>query len=282
MPTARVSAYFGKMDMGQGCSSPSARSWRKSSTFRSRASRVHGRHRHQRQSGRRVRLDRRSGRRQADAHGRGRSAARAGRDGGRQARRCRPSKLDGDGRRRHAADDAAKKVSYAELIGGQYFNVQLDWNGKYGNPLYAPARRSRKIRSEHKIVGQPIKREDIAPKVFAQEDFCTDIKVPGMVHGRMIRPPVAGAVPVKVDEASIKDIPTARWSGTRASSASSPTGNGTRSGGAAAQGRMVEYQRRRSRNQAALYDHIRKAPVRKRRSKARKPATSTRVQDRGA
>ena len=31
-----------------------------------------------------------------------------------------------------------------------------------------------------------------------------------MVHGRMIRPPVAGAVPVKVDEASIKDIPGAK------------------------------------------------------------------------
>ena len=31
-----------------------------------------------------------------------------------------------------------------------------------------------------------------------------------MLHARMIRPPVAGAVPVKVDEASIKDIPGAK------------------------------------------------------------------------
>ena len=46
--------------------------------------------------------------------------------------------------------------------------------------------------------------------MFCQEDFCTDIKVPGMVHGRMIRPAVAGAVPVKVDETSIKDIPGAK------------------------------------------------------------------------
>ena len=50
----------------------------------------------------------------------------------------------------------------------------------------------------------------MAPKVFAQEDFVTDVKVPGMVHGRMIRPAVAGAVPVKVDESSIKDIPGAK------------------------------------------------------------------------
>ena len=46
----------------------------------------------------------------------------------------------------------------------------------------------------------------------------------------MIRPPVAGAVPVKVDESSIKDIPGAQGRlGARASSASSPTRNGTRS-----------------------------------------------------
>src|SRR3954454_16215110 len=100
-----------------------------------------------------------------------------------------------------AKADAAKKVSYAELIGGRYFNVQLEWNKQYGNPLYAPGKAQPKKPSEHRIVGQRIKREDIAPKVFCQEDFCTDVKVPGMLHGRMLRPAIAGAVPVKVDEA---------------------------------------------------------------------------------
>ena len=61
-----------------------------------------------------------------------------------------------------------------------------------GNALYAPGKAQPKKHTEHKIVGKPIKREDVAPKVFAQEDFVTDIKVPGMVHGRMIRPAVAG------------------------------------------------------------------------------------------
>ena len=63
-----------------------------------------------------------------------------------------------------------------ELIGGHYFNVQLDWNKKYGNPLYAPGKAQPKKPSEYKIVGQPIKRADVAPKVFAKEDFVTDIK----------------------------------------------------------------------------------------------------------
>jgi CO/xanthine dehydrogenase Mo-binding subunit len=157
-----------------------------------------------------------------------------------------------------------KKVSYAELIGGQYFNVQLDWNKKYGNPLYAPGKAKPKDPKTHKIVGQPIKRADVAPKVFAEEDFCTDIKVPGMLHGRMIRPAVAGAVPVKVDESSIKDIPGAQvvheqgflgvvapreWDAIKAS-----------------QKLKVEWSQVEPPfpAQNTLYDHIRKASMRKR------------------
>ena len=85
-------------------------------------------------------------------------------------------------------------LSYAQMIGGRYFNVTLDWNKKDGNPLYAPGKAQPKKPSEYKIVGQPIKRADVAPKVFAIENFVTDVKVPGMVHGRMIRPAVAGSV----------------------------------------------------------------------------------------
>ena len=75
-----------------------------------------------------------------------------------------------------ASDDKSKRISYAQMIGGKYFNVQLDWNKQYGNTLYAPGKAQPKKPSEHKIVGQPIKREDVAPKVFAQENFVTDIK----------------------------------------------------------------------------------------------------------
>src|SRR5689334_3063091 len=107
----------------------------------------------------------------------------------------------------NANDDKSKRISYGEMLGGKYFNVQLDWNKQYGNTLYAPGKAQPKKPSEHKIVGQPIKREDVAPKVFAIEDFVTDIKVPGMVHGRVIRPPVAGSMPVKVDDSAVKNIP---------------------------------------------------------------------------
>src|SRR5690242_12930843 len=92
--------------------------------------------------------------------------------------------LSVDGGVVHSNTEMAKSASYAELVGRRYFNVTLAWNGKIGNPLYAPGKAKPKNPNAYKIVGQPIKRHDIAPKVFAQQDFCTDIKVPGMVHGR--------------------------------------------------------------------------------------------------
>ena len=73
----------------------------------------------------------------------------------------------------------SKKATYAELIGGRYFNVQLDWNKQIGNALYAPGKAKPKDPKDHKIVGQPIKRADVAPKVFCQEPFVTDVKVAG-------------------------------------------------------------------------------------------------------
>jgi len=164
----------------------------------------------------------------------------------------------------HATTDPAKKVSYADLIGGRYFNVQLNWNKQIGNNLYAPGKAKPKDHREHRIVGQPIKRADVAPKVFCQEPFVTDIRLPGMLHARMIRPPVAGASIVSVDEGSIRDIPGARvvrdhnflavvaekeWDAIKAYRAL-----------------KVQWSDVKPPfpNEAELYDHIRKAPVRKR------------------
>ena len=162
-----------------------------------------------------------------------------------------------------AAFNRDKKTSYAELIGGKYFNVQLDWNKQMGNALYAPGKAQPKKHTEHKIVGKPIKREDVAPKVFAQEDFVTDIKVPGMVHGRMIRPAVAGQVPVKVDESSIKGIPGAKvvWDKGFLGVVADKEWDAIK----AAETLKVEWSEVNPPfpDQTTLYDHIRKAPVRK-------------------
>jgi nicotinate dehydrogenase subunit B len=163
-----------------------------------------------------------------------------------------------------AKNDASKRISYAELIGGKFFNVHLDWNGKYGNPLYAPGKAKPKDPKDYTIVGQPIPREDIAGKVFAQTDFAMDVKVPGMVHGRMIRPAVAGAVPTNVDESSIADIPSAKvvWDKGFLGVVADKEWDAIK---AAEQLKVVwSNPTPPFPNQSTLYDHIRQAPTRKR------------------
>jgi len=106
--------------------------------------------------------------------------------------------------------DPARKVSYGELIGGRYFDLPMSWNRKLSNDLVAEGQAKPKPPGAYKIVGQSSPRFDVPDKVFGQLDYVTDIKVPGMLHGRMIRSPVAGAEPLAVDENSVRDIPGVR------------------------------------------------------------------------
>ncbi|HEY0910363.1 MAG TPA: molybdopterin cofactor-binding domain-containing protein [Bradyrhizobium sp.] len=105
----------------------------------------------------------------------------------------------------HHAEE--RGVSYGELIGGRYFDVQLQWNGKIGNDVAVIGTAQPKSHGQYRVVGKSVPRADIRDKLLAKEIYNTDIRVPGMLHGRMIRPPVAGAVPVKVHEAAIAHLP---------------------------------------------------------------------------
>ena len=49
--------------------------------------------------------------------------------------------------------DATKKVTYGELIGGRYFDTQLEWNKQIGNALFVKGTGVRKPVSEHKVIG---------------------------------------------------------------------------------------------------------------------------------
>lgn len=171
---------------------------------------------------------------------------------------------DGIVRLRESRDDATYAESYADLIGGRYFNTQLEWNKQLGNNLYAPGKAVPKKPSEYKIVGKPIAREDIAPKVYAQQGFVTDVKVPGMVHARMIRPPVAGTTPVNVDESSVRDIPGVQV--VREKGFLAVVADKEWDAIKAADALKVEWSDAKPPFpvQAQIYDHIRTAPVVKR------------------
>jgi len=62
--------------------------------------------------------------------------------------------------------DASKKISYADLIGGQFFHSQIGWNKQYGNPLALIFTGEAKTPDQYKIVGTSQPRLDVQGKVF--------------------------------------------------------------------------------------------------------------------
>src|SRR5262249_29881184 len=99
-----------------------------------------------------------------------------------------------------------ERISYGELVGGKFFNHQVKWNGQTGNGMDIAVPAKPKPPAEYKVVGKPFPRRDVAWKVYGTGDFVTDVRVPGMLHARVIRPPRAACKVRRVDESSIKGI----------------------------------------------------------------------------
>src|SRR5438477_4565858 len=89
---------------------------------------------------------------------------------------------------------SGEQVAYAELIGGKGFALRVDSNAPVKNP------------KDYKIVGQSIARVDIPGKVTGAFTYMQDFRVPGMLHGRVVRPPSVGSELESVDEGSIGNI----------------------------------------------------------------------------
>jgi nicotinate dehydrogenase subunit B len=102
-----------------------------------------------------------------------------------------------------AKGDASKRVTYAELVGGKRFDVTL--TGRNVDATTGTA--SVKPVQELRVVGTPVKRYDIPGKVDGSLTWAVDMKVPGMLHARNVRPPVAGATLKSIDESSVSSLP---------------------------------------------------------------------------
>jgi nicotinate dehydrogenase subunit B len=99
--------------------------------------------------------------------------------------------------------DPTKKVTYGELIGGKRFNVTLTGNNVDATTGTAKVKAVQDLR----IVGQSPQRYDIPAKVDGSLKWAVDVKLPGMVHARNVKPPVAGATLVGIDESSVRSLP---------------------------------------------------------------------------
>jgi len=99
--------------------------------------------------------------------------------------------------------DPSKRVTYGQLIGGKRFNVALTGTNVDATTGVAKV----KPVQEFKIVGQSPQRYDIPAKVDGSLKWAADVKLPGMVHARNVKPPVAGAKLIGIDESSVKSMP---------------------------------------------------------------------------
>jgi nicotinate dehydrogenase subunit B len=100
-----------------------------------------------------------------------------------------------------AADGAS--IAYRDLITGSATSIAIDASA----PLKATA--------DYRVVGRSQPRVDIGAKALGDWQYVHDVRVPGMLHGRVVRPPYAGfdagphvgASLISVDRDSVADVP---------------------------------------------------------------------------
>src|SRR6202047_2704402 len=96
-----------------------------------------------------------------------------------------------------------RSVSYGELIAGETIRLELADD--------VPV----KAVNAYRIVGQSVPRVDLPAKATGEMVYVHDVRVPGMLHGRVVRPPYAGVDAgafggtslIAGDETSLGDIP---------------------------------------------------------------------------
>ncbi len=84
--------------------------------------------------------------------------------------------------------ETGRRTSYWELFGGKKFHCQVTGQGRPKQP------------QAYRIVGKPAGRLDLLAKVTGSAFFIHDMDLPGMVHGRVLRPPNYDARLVAADE----------------------------------------------------------------------------------
>jgi CO/xanthine dehydrogenase Mo-binding subunit len=88
-----------------------------------------------------------------------------------------------------------RRIKYEELIGSKQFNIPLSLTAKRRPP------------SQWTILGKPVPSLDRPDLMTGQFEFVHNVRVPGMLHGRVVRPPDVGATVAGVDESSVRNMP---------------------------------------------------------------------------
>ena len=90
---------------------------------------------------------------------------------------------------------SGRKIKFAELIGGRRFDVAVSPAAKRRSP------------KEWRILGKPIPSLDRSALMTGRFPFVQNVRVEGMLHGRVVRPPEINAVLSDVDQGSVRQSP---------------------------------------------------------------------------
>ena len=104
------------------------------------------------------------------------------------------------------AEASSKEAPFGAVLAGRHVQLLLDMQTPVKDP------------KDYRVVGQSVPRVDLRDKLTGALVFVHDMRVPGMLHGRVVRPPYAGAdhgdfignTLQHVDESSIAHIPGIR------------------------------------------------------------------------
>jgi nicotinate dehydrogenase subunit B len=92
-------------------------------------------------------------------------------------------------------DRSGRRVRYEDLIGSKHFNLPLNPTAK------------RRSQAQWTVLGKPVPSLDRVALMTGQFEFVHHVRVDGMLHGRVVRPPEMGATVAHVDEQSVRDVP---------------------------------------------------------------------------
>jgi nicotinate dehydrogenase subunit B len=87
-----------------------------------------------------------------------------------------------------------RRLSYGDLVAADMLHVQAQPKSKL------------KDFATFKVVGQPVPRVDIPAKVTGGAAYVQDVRLPGMVHARVVRPPSYGAQLTECDTAAVEKL----------------------------------------------------------------------------
>ena len=87
-----------------------------------------------------------------------------------------------------------RRVAYGELVAGQELHVEAKPASRFKDP------------KQYRIVSKPIARVDIPAKVTGASAYVHDLRLPRMMHARVVRPPSYGAVLESVDVAAAERV----------------------------------------------------------------------------